>query len=207
MTPDNYHMNSAGSEGPVDEIEARNLISNDGEPYVQYGRLSLKCLTMKEQLRNTQFPDTYQEVADIISKLVEPIEDDSKAGHRWDGTVKGVCLLSGIAGVVRLGDRVNCRIIGDYESGAAVIVSPGKLYAGRNVGKRYGFLIQHADPQDDPVAFKVSHAPARDPKPDKIYRWFDLFDLFQRAEPNITPSDLADQLMLALADAARKKQP
>lgn len=135
--------------------------------------------------RPTQKPN-FEDAVDLISKLVEPhtIGSSDEYGSEiefpgWDGSVRKLDLEPEVAAQTGLGETVRARVIGDYESGVAIIMRSLNLFDAR----RFGFFLQ---PQHNPEGLRglaVWQAPAQKPKRSVVYWGIELLDR-EQARPS-----------------------
>ena len=128
----------------------------------------------------------FEDVADAISKLVpanivgsSDVNGDEVEFPGWDGSVRKLDLEPEVASQAGLGSSVRARVIGDYESGIAIIMRSRNLFDTR----RYGFYIQPRDNEEELRSFEVWQAPAQKPKRGELYWGFELLDR-EQARPS-----------------------
>lgn len=127
----------------------------------------------------------FEDAVNLVSKLVEPhmIVSSDEYGEvefpGWDGSIRKLDLEPEVAAQTGLGDSVRARVIGDYESGIAIIMRSRNLFDTR----RYGFYLQ---PQRNPEGLRgleVWQAPAQKPKRGALYWGIELLDR-EQAQPS-----------------------
>ena len=127
----------------------------------------------------------FNEVANAVSKLVPPNTVNSTDEHGWeiefpgwDGSVRGLDLEATVSAEVGLGNTVHARVIGDAETGIAVILRSRNLFETR----RFGFWVQPTAQTDNPGGFEVWQAPAQKPKRGIVYWGHELLDRGQATQ-------------------------
>lgn len=149
----------------------------------------------------TQQPN-FEDAVNLISKLVEPhmVGSSDEYGEvefpGWDGSVRKLDLEPEVAAQTGLGDSVRARVIGDYESGIAVILRSRNLFDTR----RYGFYLQ---PQHNPEGLRdleVWQAPAQKPRRGTLYWGIELLD---REQARPSSPEISDSLIKSLQQATR----
>jgi hypothetical protein len=149
----------------------------------------------------TQQPN-FEDVVDLISKLVEPYSIGSSDDYGgeiefpgWDGSIRKLALEPVVAVQTGLGDSVKARVIGDYESGIAIIMRSRNLFDGR----RYGFFLQPQHNREGLRGLEVWQSSAQKPKRGAVYWGIELLDR-EQAQPS-SPA-VSDALIYSLQAAA-----
>jgi hypothetical protein len=152
---------------------------------------------MSELTKESLVRTTYRDVVNLVSDLVPPhsvgyIDGDTETEFPgWDGSVKRLALEQAVAEEANLGSSVRARVIGDYESGIAIIMRSRNLFDPR----RFGFYIQPAQDAQEEARVEVWQAPAKKPKSGEVYWGIELLDE-DYAHPS-TP-EVADSLVNSL---------
>ena len=159
-------------------------------------------MTNSEFIANQQHPN-FEDVVGVISKLVEPHtvgSTDEYGGEiefpGWDGNIRRLDLEPDVAAQAGLGQSVRVSVIGDYESGIAMIMRSRNLFEAR----RFGFYIQ---PTDNPEGFRgleVWQAPAQKPQRGKVYWGIELLD---RQQAHQSASAVSESLIKSLQQAVK----
>ena len=144
----------------------------------------------------------FEDAVNMISKLVEPytiVESDEYGEIEypgWDGSISKLDLEPAVAAQTGLGDTVRARVIGDYESGIAIIMRSRNLFDTR----RYGFYLQPEDNPEGLRGLEVWQAPAQKPKRGIVYWGIELLD---REQARPSSSEVSDGLIRSFQQVAQ----
>jgi hypothetical protein len=146
-------------------------------------------MTIGEDYSSAQQPN-FEDAVDLISKLVKPhtVGSSDEYGEvefpGWDGSIRKLDLEPEVAAQTGLGDSVRARVIGDYESGIAIIMRSRNLFDVR----RFGFYVQPTHNEAGVRGLEVWQAPASKPKHGELYWGIELLDRqkAQQSSPEVT---------------------
>ena len=145
----------------------------------------------------------FEDAVNLVSKLVEPhmvFSSNEYDGEiefpGWDGSVRKLDLEPEVAAQTGLGYNVRARVIGDYESGIAIIMRSRNLFDSR----RFGFYLQPQHNPDGLRGLEVWQAPAQKPKLGALYWSIELLD---REQAQASSSMVSDGLIRSLQKATQ----
>lgn len=100
---------------------------------------------------------TFNDIIEALHDSVPAIDEGKEVeGLEWNAPIPSLDLLPEAAEQAGLGEKVRCQVVGNAQSGVALILRPRSIFDHR----RYGYFIQHE------VEGQVSvwHGPARKPE-------------------------------------------